>query len=192
MTVENFVSRRPSVPSANLLTRLRLATQNDHHNLDETISKINLSDLQGYVTFLCIHHHALENLMPHSRPEDQADFESMARCARNDLAILGEAPTSLPAARIVRQPNLHGLGVAYVVRGSRLGARFIRAKIPDGFPASYLSFAPALSWSDFLKQLQAFSDRNCPLSDESVLKSATAAFAVFDHLANYCTTGLNR
>jgi heme oxygenase len=129
--------------------------------IDRMLLGFNLSRKPDYSLFLHIHYSALQGLEADWRPEDCEDFAEMLRRARADLHGLGVATSDL--LPMPRTPGRQGnrVGVAYVIRGSRLGAAFLRRGVPSQFPSEYLDFAPAMTWTQFLQQLER------PLEDPS-------------------------
>jgi heme oxygenase len=162
---------------------LRDATRADHVSLDHALSEFDLRDPGGYGRFLNMHHAALRSLEGLWRADDREDFAALLRCVQADLAALGapldeqlKTPAAAPAP-------LSGWGIGYVVRGSRLGSRVLRKRVPARFAASYLDFAPALAWPDFLQRLEAQADALTPHDRDAVIGGAKTAFAVFAEFA---------
>jgi len=130
-----------------------------------------------------IHFSALQDLEADWRPEDREDFGAMLKCLSADLQPLGVTASRVHAG--ARTPGLQNnrLGVAYVIRGSRLGAAHLRRTVPDAFPTAYLDFEPRLSWKQFLQQL----DGNPPAPNadgtgdgtRDAVQGARIAFAAF-------------
>ena len=133
---------------------LRAATREDHALLDRMMLRINLAELQDYENFLHIHDGVMRALEPYWREEDRGDFFGMLQAVGQDRQALGIA--TLPTRRVSHTPLLlsHQWGIAYVVRGSRLGAALLRRQVPSDLPTAYLDFTPALSWPRFLEQLE--------------------------------------
>jgi heme oxygenase len=50
---------------------------------------------------------------------------------------------------------VNSTGVAYAIRGSRLGTAILRRGVAMELPISYLDFMPALTWAEFLLQLES-------------------------------------
>jgi heme oxygenase len=125
--------------------------------VDRLIGQLDLARREDYGRLLSVHHAVLREFQSEWRPEDQDDFRAMSRRLQNDLRGLG-FPTANPQS-MLRTSLAAGnpLGIAYVIRGSRLGASVLRPRVPSQFPASYLDFVPALSWVQFLAQLQSVS-----------------------------------
>jgi heme oxygenase len=74
----------------------------------------------------------------------------------------------------------NGWGIGYVIRGSRLDASVLRRRVTPRFAASYLEFSPALSWAQFLYQLERrmSEDPECDESDQ-IVSGARFALAMF-------------
>jgi heme oxygenase len=109
---------------------LRTATRNDHALIDGMLLPLGLAKAPDYELFLSIHAESPQALAEVWRDEDGKDFRALLGFLRSDLATLG-SPTSascihacIPASRGA------GLGVAYVIRESRLGAAFLRRGVP--------------------------------------------------------------
>jgi heme oxygenase (biliverdin-IX-beta and delta-forming) len=137
---------------------LRIATLAEHETLDARLSRLDLNGTQDYRLFLSGHLAALEYLQAYWRPADERDFALMLRCVRTDLDSLGFTKPASPGAAHKPGSLSRGLGISYVIRGSRLGATLLRRHITKvSLPTSYLDFAPALSWSQFLKQLESMA-----------------------------------
>jgi heme oxygenase len=156
---------------------LRAATRNDHAWIDRMLLPFDLSRAEDYRIFLNIHFATLVTLQADWRWEDSEDFEQMLRCVQVDLGTLGcqtTAPAYLP--RAPANPST-GLGIAYVVRGSRLGALVLRRGVAGNLPTSYLDFVPALSWSQFLIELESIADD--PNGRDDATRAARSTFNTF-------------
>jgi heme oxygenase len=158
---------------------LRAATRSDHVLLDRLILRYDLTRREHYGLFLHLHYSALRNLEGDWLAEDQPDFAAMLRCVQSDLHALriGTPPRS-PSGRAPLHSN-NGLGVAYVLRGSRLGAPFLRRRVPRPYPTAYLDFMPEVSWSQFLVQLESSSDPSRARRDHDIVCGARITFEIF-------------
>jgi heme oxygenase len=167
-------------PLSALHRSLRAATRSDHMGVDRLIGQLDLSGREGYARLLSIHHAVLQDLRSEWRPEDRNDFRAMSRRLQNDLRVLG-FPTANPQS-MSRSPLAEGnqLGIAYVIRGSRLGTSVLRPRIPSQFSASYLDFVPTLSWIQFLAQLRSVSQA-AEATDAAIL-GAKITFDLFSRL----------
>jgi heme oxygenase (biliverdin-IX-beta and delta-forming) len=155
---------------------LRAATRDDHASIDRMLLPFDLHRIEDYRIFLNIHFAALSVLRPDWRRQDSADFGQLLHCAQTDLAILGaQAPlrtlTGPPTSPAI------GLGIGYVIRGSRRGAEILRRDVGAGLPTAYLDFVPALSWEEFLIELESLDD--VPKGNELAARAAGVAFGVF-------------
>jgi heme oxygenase len=156
---------------------LRNGTRNDHALIDRMLLPLDLAKAQDYELFLSIHVQSLQALDGARRGEDGNDFQAMLGSLCNDLATLG-SPTSARRVPACTAASLGaGLGVAYVIRGSRLGAAILRRRVPAGMPTSYLDFTPTLSWSDFLGQLESLAGD--PAGTQAAIDAARSTFAAF-------------
>ena len=176
MSAANLVNAE--APGA-LHRALRAATRSDHVLLDRMILDLDLTRRDHYGLFLQVHYSALLDLEADWLAEDRADFAAMLRCVQSDLHILQitTPPLSLGGRAALHAHN--GLGVAYVLRGSRLGASFLRRKVPTPYPTAYLDFTPALSWPQFLAQLAASSNPPRAEHDHDVARGARITFEIF-------------
>jgi heme oxygenase (biliverdin-IX-beta and delta-forming) len=163
---------------------LRTATRSDHVILDRLILHVDLTRREHYGLFLHLHYSALRNLEADWRAEDRADFAAMLRSVQADLRTLGiTAPPLYPSGRT----SLHAgdaLGIAYVLRGSRLGAMPLRRRVPSRYPTAYLDFIPALSWTEFLVQLESSTDPANSNHEHDVIRGAKITFEIFVSLFN--------
>ena len=147
--------------------------------VDRLMLRLDLSKREDYGLFLNIHHSALQELKVDWRAEDRDDFSSMTRTLQNDLHVLGiQTMLFQPLARRDLTSN-DRLGVAYVVRGSRLGSSFLRRRVPAGFSASYLDFEPATTWAEFLRQLDTFAVKPGSDAGSEVIRGARGTFELF-------------
>jgi heme oxygenase len=171
----------PFSPSGPLHSSLRAATHGEHMTVDRMISRFDLTRREDYGDFLNIHYGALQALRPDWRPEDAGDFGDMAHALRNDLEALGMTSAKQPAMARAAQTTGNRLGIAYVIRGSRLGSRIIRSRVSPEFAASYLDFIPAQSWTQFLRELAA-SPENEGCGPSRVIGGARYTFELFARL----------
>ncbi|CAN5162387.1 hypothetical protein BH10PSE2_BH10PSE2_14850 [soil metagenome] len=75
--------------------------------------------------------------------------------------------------------ELDGFGVAYVLRGSRMGARVLRNRIGADLPTRYMDFTPVLSWRAFLAELEIHAADGDEIHRHRIVTSALQAFAAF-------------
>lgn len=161
---------------------LRSGTRSDHALIDGMLVAFDLTKARDYELFLSIHAESLQALAGVWRDEDGEDFRAMLGLLKSDLAILGSSTSASCTHACITASRGAGLGVAYVLRGSRLGAAFLRRSVPAAMPTSYLDFAPTLSWSDFLDQLEILAGD--PAGGQAAMVAARNTFAVFLCAAN--------
>jgi heme oxygenase len=111
-------------------------------------------------------------------------------CLVDDLQALGDLVTVPRAAQRQRAHSLRQWGVAYVIRGSRLGGAVLRQRVLAGCPASYLTYAPTLSWPEFLNQLDQETQATDRHAHAHMIRGAKQAFETFKFAA--ISFGLDR
>ena len=155
--------------------RIRSETRRAHDLVDDEMSMFDLRDAGSYARFLARHGHALSILQSQVRSEDQSDIQAMADAVEADLGILGlqNAPVAFGPER------LDGFGVAYVIRGSRMGARVLRGCIGLGLPTQYMDFTPTLGWREFLAALEAYAAEGGEAVQGKIVHAARRAFEAF-------------
>ena len=156
---------------------LRTATREDHASIDRMLLRFDLNRLEDYRIFLTIHLAALSALQAEWRPEDDADFSRMLDCLRADLKALGWTTATPPASGHAPVSAPRGLGIAYVIRGSRLGGAVLRRDIVGALPTEYLDFAPTLGWTKFLAELESIAD--LPNAKQEAAHAARDTFSAF-------------
>ncbi|WP_062016248.1 biliverdin-producing heme oxygenase [Aureimonas sp. AU4] len=135
-------------PGETLRDRLRADTREAHEALDARFSPMMAGDAGRYALFLLMNrdaHAAIEPLLSASPLAGEWRATGRLEAARQDCRILG-----LPAERAVPAPpeldagtRAGALGLAYVLEGSRLGAKYLlralaRAPARNPFPTHYL------------------------------------------------------
>lgn len=171
-----------STPSDSLRFWLRDVTRPLHEAVDQVYAGYSLREREGYAAFLSAHAAALA---PVEAWLDAAgagkvlpDWPARARlpALRADLAGLGETMPEPVAWRLEATPAALW-GVAYVLEGSRLGARHLARQVPPGFPCAYLRHGEgAALWPGFVQRLEAAGEA---LERDAVRHAAHAAFAAF-------------
>jgi heme oxygenase len=161
---------------------LRAATRSDHVALDALVLKLNLTSVEDYGRFLRVHHSALQRLEADWRDEDRHDFTALLNCARSDLKTLKISAGH--AHQFSRKPVSAGqrLGIAYVLRESRLGAHGLRLRIPSSRPSSYVDHIAALSWPLFLEQLDPAAEAARRVSSADAIRGARFTFDLYANL----------
>lgn len=146
-----------------LRDRLRALTSQDHAALDAIASALDLETALGYGDFLRASAAALiplELALERAGVEGWLDdwpLRSRRAALALDLAALGlSAPVSEPEPTPSRA---FGVGLLYVLEGSRLGARVLARRVrqaePD-MPVAYLTHGDdAHPWRSFLTWLEA-------------------------------------
>ncbi len=151
-----------------MLDRVRQATRRDHAEVDAAYAGFDLSHRDGYRAFLEAHRQAFWRLGASWAPEDRTDFEALAAALDADLEDLAATPERPPPL-----PSLDVRAVAYVIRGSRLGAAVLKRRIGPGLPARYMHQRLSLPWGEFTRRLAEAE------IDEAVVRDARSAFAAF-------------
>lgn len=166
-------------PATDCHMRLKCATRPEHGRVDQLISQFDLARPETYAAFLSINAAALMALRPHWRCVDEADFGALAAALIADLAAIGiDPPTDAQPA----PGSIDGLGLAYVVRGSRLGSAILRKRVAAGFPTAYFDVRPALAWQTLLQQVNERGAAGTGY-EQAIIGGARATFAVYERLA---------
>jgi heme oxygenase len=124
----------------------------------------------------------LQNLKAQWRPEDRDDFDAMSRGLQIDLRVLGFRAANPESMSPIPMSEGDSLGIAYVIRGSRLGSSVLRPRIASRFSTSYFDFVPTLSWADFLAQLQSKSWNPNSEGSSAAIRGAKMTFEMFSRL----------
>lgn len=169
---------------------LRAATRSEHVAVDRLILRLNLGSRSDYGIFLHVHHMALQSLEADWRDEDRGDFSAMMRCARDDLKTLKIPSASLHSSSRTPLPASQRLGIAYVVRVSRLGADVLRLSVPSSRPSAYLDFTPKLVWPGFLQQLDPPTASAGRASSAEAIRGARLTFDLLASLL-HTSSGLS-
>jgi heme oxygenase len=156
---------------------LRGVTRNDHASIDRMLLRFDLNRAEDYRNFLNIHFSSLATLRAHWRLQDGDDFARMLGCLEADLQTLGSNTPALPILSATPRSPSKGLGIGYVVRGSRLGAAVLRRGVVGDLPTSYLDFVPGLSWAGFLIQLEFIAGD--PNGRDEATRAAISTFSTF-------------
>ncbi len=163
---------------------LRAATRSDDVQLDRLMLRFDLTRRDHYGRFLHLHYSVLRDLERDWSAEDQTDFAAMLRCVQSDLDALRIAtPPLTPNGRAPLHAH-NRLGVAYVLRGSRLAAPLLRRRVPRQYPTAYLDFMPAVSWAKFLAQLESPPDPPRAGHDHEIIRGARITFEIFISICN--------
>lgn len=164
-------------PSIHL--RVKLATRDEHNGIDLALLRFNLADAGDYAAFLNLNHAALTALRPHWRSEDEADFAGLVDALATDLIELG----SEQSAGIDPFPGpIDGLGLSYVVRGSRLGSKILRKRVGSELPTAYFDFRMGTTWARLLDQIELRGSEGSA-DEQALIAGALRTFAVYVSLA---------
>ncbi len=174
---DEMVKNLPQASSTHL--RLKLATRLDHERVDLALSRFNLGNTGDYAGFLDLNHSALTALRPHWRSADEADFAGLVDALCMDLNDLGVEP-SVQAGPV--PGPIDGLGLAYVVRGSRLGSKILRKRVGSELPTSYFDFRMGKPWARLLDQID-LPGAEGSADEQALIAGALKTFAVYAGLA---------
>lgn len=179
-TLEGDAEGVNSVAStASIYPRLKLATRLEHKRVDHALSRFDLADVDDYSSFLNINHTALTALRPHWRSVDEADFAGLVDALATDLIDLGVEPTG--ESEPLSDP-IDGLGLSYVVRGSRLGSKILRKRAGSDMPTSYFDFRMGTPWARLLDHIDLRGPAGTA-DEQALIVGALRAFAVYARLA---------
>lgn len=180
--------------AASLRFRLRDETRDLHEALDAGFERLGSGDgTRGdYARFLLANeacHRGLEPFVEASGLSARLPplaGGSRRAAAQADLDALALRPIALPPFPLDRPRLPDGFGVAYVLEGSRLGARVILARLRDGrrletgraIPTSFLE---AAGRSDRFRRLMAAAEGLFPAQPDrdGAVAAARAAFDYF-------------
>jgi heme oxygenase len=164
--------------SNDLRDQVRESTRAQHTRIDTLLSRLDLAVSDDYVRFLKIHAEAFRQLGGRLRSDDRADAEALYSCLQKDLGFYAVRPLRGPVVS-GEDPLGRQLGFAYVIRGSRLGAKILVQRVAAGAPCSYLSYRPGVTWTSFLAVLDSFSLNQPAEANELVVEGAKEAFGIF-------------
>lgn len=170
---------RTAFPAASIHVRLKLATRLDHRRVDQLISRFDLGRPDTYGAFLALNFMALTGLRPHWLGADEADFAGLIDALAADLAALGAEP---PDEGDPVPGPIDGLGLAYVVRGSRLGSKILRKRVGPGLPTGYFDFRLGKPWVCFLDDLDLRGEGGSQ-NEVALFSGARETFAVYARVA---------
>ena len=163
---------------------LRQHTHAKHRDLDGLMSRLNISSRDGYGIFLRLHARvvpaaeaALEGQLGFDEiPDAQARLRSPD--LGHDLAALGLNPPPAETLSFVNDRAVMA-GIAYVLEGSRLGAKLLLKdvlKADSELPVSFLQHGAGIRfWGSFTDWLDGQD-----WSRGDVNRACSAADAVFD------------
>lgn len=163
---------------------LRETTRREHQLIDAKLSLLDLTAASTYRIFLNIHYAALRSLAVAWRREDHQEFGGLLDRLRSDLAAMGAAVDERIRPLDAALAPAHRLGVSYVIRGSRLGSKVLRRRVPPHLSTSYLAHEPALSWPVFLAQLELQAGEIGSHAQAQIIDGAKLAFGAFEAAAD--------
>lgn len=165
--------------TADLRLRLRKDTRVEHERVEAEFARLDLNDPVGLQCTVRAHARALARLLPSLAPLPEMRREAERLHALALQAAEGITPDE--AQPVPEGQTLHPLAVAYVILGSRLGARVIAAELNRdnvrSRPKDFEYFVDDNSrpaWSALLQLLDSCTD-----ATDLVVADATAAFGVF-------------
>ena len=108
---------------------LKALTRADHARLDDLFSALDITRRVDYARFIGVHLAVFEVLRPHLSPASLTRPQLLAglACLRRDLATLGQRRLETRAGH-GEADGLAPLAVDYVVAGSRLGLKVLKAR----------------------------------------------------------------
>ena len=108
---------------------LRALTRADHARLDDLFSALDITRRVDYARFIGVHLTVFEVLRPHLSPASLTRPQLLAglTCLQRDLATLGQRRLETQAGH-GEADGLEPLAVDYVVAGSRLGLKVLKAR----------------------------------------------------------------
>ena len=173
----------PSSPRVAFHSVLRDSTRSEHEAIDGLLSRLDLSTAHSYRAFLKIHYAALRSLAGAWRPEDRQEFGNLLDLLRTDIAALGTDVDKQISPLDSALTPANQLGVAYVIRGSRLGSKVLSRRVPPHLASSYLNYEPAVSWPIFLQELEKHAANALSGSHAQIIDGARLGFQAFDNAA---------
>ena len=163
---------------------LREQTTQVHEDTESAFAAIDMTTPEGLVATLRAHVAALSSLLPNvaSHPVFAEEIGRLHDLAVSSLAATGAAPAGSSSRDVA---GLDPLAVAYVVLGSRLGARVISARlqaaqVPEGSAAhSYFrDEGSGTAWQKLREMLGSF-----PGEHTALVEDTRAAFQIFQQAA---------
>lgn len=149
------------------------------------MSKLMDGTKEGYARFLTVNLLALRHLRDSLSSRDHDDIDRMIAAAAHDLEIMASKPNvsdgstdESSANRQVRgatQRSARESGMAYVFRGSRLGARFIERGVPREWPREFLAVELNENWREFCQKIDEIDRAEW----NELLAGAEMAFGLF-------------
>ncbi|WP_156369400.1 biliverdin-producing heme oxygenase [Aureimonas sp. Leaf324] len=186
----------PSRAEPSLRDRLRTDTRDAHEALDASFSDM-FADASGaqYRRFIAMNreaHEAIEPVLagsPLGRPGAGGDHADRLDAAQRDAQALGIEPRPASPFPLPRPDIFEAFGIAYVLEGSRLGAKYmLRAINRDErlsgarWPTHYLeASSDARPFTRLLDRMAAE-----PASEDDMRRATAAADATFRYFRMLC------
>jgi len=168
-----------------LRTRLRTNTRLAHEQLDQEVSRFDLTTPNGLIGFLDMQSAAFQTLLEFdASAKTEAMIRDLLERATLDLCELRSSAETVPAAI---EP-VHPLSIDYAVAGSRLGSRLLKkrwqaATDPKVRRARAYFSAPSYIdiWASFCDATEAMQSTG-PQADQ-VVKDANRIFHMYHECA---------
>lgn len=197
-TLAGAPADRPAAGDETLRDRLRAETREPHEALDARFAAMMGGERAVYARFLAMNrdaHAALEPLLARSPLGETWRADGRLAAARRDCDALGlaepAAPSRFERAELTRA---EAFGVAYVLEGSRLGAKFLlrglaRDPARNSMPTHYLQASSDAG--PFAGLLRSMAETGLPRDEfDASVEAARATFRFFGRLADrYETAG---
>ncbi|TNJ48425.1 biliverdin-producing heme oxygenase [Phaeobacter sp. B1627] len=171
----------------NLRLMLRHGLRTAHDALDASVSRFDLTEIDGMIAFLRVQEAALARLpMSQASGPTAAAIADLTERARADLQQRGVSCLQIESPDLSR---LHPLAVDYVIGGSRLGAEVLQRRWASGRAAElgvggqYMSAPRYIDiWRDFCASAADISG-GTPLA-RRICGDASDLFALFETAAD--------
>ncbi|MFO1014886.1 MAG: biliverdin-producing heme oxygenase [Caulobacteraceae bacterium] len=156
--------------------RLREGTASSHASVDKAFSAFDMTARDGYGGFLL----AMGRVLPGAERAVEGLVEARADGLFSDLEALGLArPHSVAFSPMT---GAAAWGAAYVLEGSRLGAKVLERRVSADLPRTFLSQGHAGGgWAAFRARLNQAADGEAWIM--AALASARDVFAAFEAAA---------
>lgn len=134
--------------------RLRHELREEHDQLDSVVSEFDLANRTGIIRFLLMQESSLRGIMVKGVPPTAAHMIRDLRArALHDLARAAIKPIGFPSTP---PQDIQTLALNYVLGGSRLGAKVLRARWQEGrnpLGQAYFAAADHIGlWQEFLRR----------------------------------------
>ncbi len=166
--------------------RLRADLKEDHDRLDRAVTNFDLRTSGGLAAFLRLQEAALTRLCPLAPAAGvAAAMWDLRDRARSDLASLGvtRLEGTLPPMGVP-----HPLSVDYVIAGSRLGSRILRARWEEASDPSVKAARAYMTAPDYVGLWREFCEASeqLPATGEYADRVTEGAAAIFRLYLSLC------